>query len=192
MALHEQNGILKKSSDAIAASNYETRLETLEREVNKDKQYFRRDSLEIAGIDREVGDDEIENECLRILKTAKVKVGNRFPSTLDVHAAHRIGRKGNVIIKFVNRKWAETSLVKASSLKQTEGYENIYVNASLCPEYKYLNFAVRQAKRNNEIHYYKVKNGMNYIQKRENGPQIEISHVNDLELNELSVPVRLY
>ena len=60
------------------------------------------------------------------------------------------------------------------------------------PEYKYLNFAVRQAKRNNEIHYYKVKNGMNYIQKRENGPQIEISHVNDLELNELSVPVRLY
>ena len=96
-------------------------------------------------------------------------MGNRYPNTLDVHAAHRIGRKGNVIFKFVNRKWASTVMKNAANLKDTENYKNLYINASLCPEFKFLNYAVRRAKRNGEIHYYKVKNGTTSIQKRENG-----------------------
>ena len=93
-------------------------------------------------------------------------MGNRYPNTLDVHAAHRKGRKGNVIIKFVNRKWESTVMKNA---EDTEDYQNVYINASLCPEFKFLNYAVRREKRNGEIHYYKVKNGTTSIQKRENG-----------------------
>ena len=51
ITLHEQNELLKKSSNAVIASNYEKRLEALEREVNKDKQYARRETIGIVGMD---------------------------------------------------------------------------------------------------------------------------------------------
>lgn len=57
LTLHNQNEHLKRSSDAVGASNYEKRLEQLEREVNKDRQYGRRDSCEIMGINEEVSDE---------------------------------------------------------------------------------------------------------------------------------------
>ena len=86
MSLHETNVQLIKSSDAVPAGEYDKRLEKLERELNKDHQYGRRDSLEIVGIKHDVEDVEIEETCLKILKAAKVKVGNRFAGSLDIHA----------------------------------------------------------------------------------------------------------
>ena len=70
------------------------------------KQYSRRDTIEIAGIKQDVADEHIEEECLKILKASKVKVANKFPTSIDIQAAHRKGRKGNVVVKFVNRKFA--------------------------------------------------------------------------------------
>ena len=100
LALNKENENFKKTAEDIVAKRYDERLERLEREINKDKQYIRRETIEFSGISQDVGDDAIEDECLKILKAAKVKVGNRFPSTLDIHAAHRKGRKGIVILKF--------------------------------------------------------------------------------------------
>ena len=83
--------VLKKENNKLkyAKLNYEARLARLERELNINKQYQRRDTIEIAGIPNDVLDDEIEGECLKILKAAKAKVGSKFPNTLDIHAAHR-------------------------------------------------------------------------------------------------------
>ena len=80
----------------------------------------------------------------------------------------------------------------AANLKHTEDYQNVYINASLCPEFRFLNYAVRRAKRNGEIYYYKVRNGVTLIQLRENGQFVEITHINDLETNGITVPERLF
>ena len=68
----------------------------------------------------------------------------------------------------------------------------VYINQSLCPEFAYLSYAVRKAKKNNEIIFYKLRNGVNFIQNVPNGKFIEISHVNDLERYGISVPPRRY
>ena len=189
--LYKENETLKVNVDDTVLKKYELRLEQLEREVNKDKQYIRRETIELVGIDSSVPDDAIEEECIKILKVAKVKVGNRYPTTFDIHAAHRKGRKGNVILKFVNRKFAYNSIFNRANLKNTE-YEKVYINSSLCPEFSFLNFAVRKAKAKGELTKYRLKNGVTFIQKVENGPWLEISHVNDLSRNGLTVPTRSY
>ena len=167
-------------------------MEKLEREINKDKQYIRRDSIDIVGINLAVADDDIEDECLKILKTAKVKIGNKFPTAMDIQAAHRKRNKNCVIVKFVNRKFAFGSISKRDNLRETDDYGNIYINSSLCPEFAFLNFAVRKAKRNKEIFFYKLKNGITFIQMEQNSNFIEISHVNDLVKNGITVPTRSY
>ena len=91
-----------KKSERVDMSDCEKRLEKLEREVNKDRQYSRRDSIEIAGISPDVKDEDIEEEVIKILKAAKAKAGNRYPTFFDIQAAHRKGRKSVVICKFVN------------------------------------------------------------------------------------------
>ena len=207
--LKEQNDELIKSVDKVAADRYEARLENIERQINLDRQYLRRDSIEISGIPLSVPDDEIEAEVLKIVKQAKAKVGNRYPGPFDVQAAHRKNKKGVVICKFLNRKFAETAIRCGSNLKDveykytpnaqdddagnTEPHEgsHIYINESLCPEFNFLHFAVRQSKKKKEVHRYQVRKGVMSIQREENGRWIEISHVNDLCRNNLTVPPRL-
>ena len=132
---------------------------------NKDKQYAGRDSVEIMSISRDVGDAHIEDECIKILKSAKVKVGNKFPSTLGIQAARRKRNKGKVIVKFVNRKFASAAISNRSNLKGIDDFTNIYINSSLCPEFSFLDFAVRKAKKNKEIYSFRIKNGITLFQK---------------------------
>ena len=148
--------------------------------------------MEICGIDKAISDENVEDECLKIMKAAKVKVGNRFPNTLDVHAAHRKGKKGTVIIKFVNRKFAYNAISNRANLKNMDEYKSTFINTSLCPEFGFLNYAVRRAKANGEISFYKMRNGITLIKKSENSPFVEISHENDLSRNGLTVPPRTF
>ena len=121
---------------------------------------------------------------------------------MDIQAAHRKGRKGVIICKFVNRKFAQSALRNGKNLKDVKykptggeasaDGDRIFINESLCPEFAYLHYAVRKAKKNNELHAYKVRNGIMKIQKEEDGEYVEISHINDLTKYELSVPLRQY
>ena len=188
--LHEENMKLKRSVDTKIADEYKSRITNLEREVNKDKQYGRRDCIEISGIDKNIPDEEIEEKCIKILKLAQVKVSNRFPNPLDIHAAHRKNRKGDVIIKFVNRKFAKASMVNRDKLREKDGTENVYINQSLCPEFAFLSFALRQAKRNKKIYGIRYKHGIPMAQLTANGDTIEISHEEDLINHNIDVPSR--
>ena len=203
LQLKEENDKLREATTQEMALRYDERLEQIERDINLTKQYMRRDSIEVSGVPLTVNDADVENEVIKILKTAKAKVGNRFPGPFDVQAAHRKGKKGVIIVKFTNRKFARSALVNSRNLKDhlykpagdNAGGENdagarIYINESLCPEFGYLHFAVRKAKQNNEIHRFKVRNGVMNIQKVEDGPFEEVSHVNDLTKFNLTVPPR--
>ena len=177
------------------AKKYDERLERLDRQLNLQNQYERRTSIELSGIPESVGDDGVEEAVINVLKAAKVKIHNRFPTHFDIQAAHRKGRKGVVICKFVNRKFAYNAVVNSSKLKDADVFDDgskIYINPSLCPEFGFLHFAVRQAKKEKRIFSYKVRNGVMNIKKTENGELIEISHVNDLKMNGLPVPERRY
>lgn len=204
LSLKDENDKLRSSAEEVIALKYEERLEKIEREINLSNQYSRRDSIEISGVPMSVPDADVEKEVIKILKTAKAKMGGKFPVAHDIQASHRIGRKGKIICKFVNRKFAKSAVINSKNLKdvlykpneddegdEAEGHK-IYINESLCPEFGYLHYAVRNAKKKKELHAYKIRNGVMNIQKEENGRYVEISHVNDLGKYNLTVPKRAF
>ena len=187
-----ENKTLKENVlDPNVAKQYDERLEKLEREVNKNKQYLRRESIEFVGIPANVKDEDIEAEVIDIMKAAKVKISRRDVTTLDIHAAHRKNKKGDVIVKFTNRKWAEGAIRNRGNLKDGQ-YGNCYINTSLCPEYAFLAYAVRKAKKDNLINFWKLKHGMPLVKIAEGDDFVEVSHVKDLVTHGIPVPERRY
>ena len=107
----------------MTSRKYDLKLEQLEREMNKTKQYIRCGTIEITGIGQDVQDDDIENKTLEILKAAKVKVRKKYPTAMDIQ-----GRKGIVIVKFVNRKFAYASVRYSSHKLKNSDYNHVYIN----------------------------------------------------------------
>ena len=116
LVLKDENEILKRSVDTNIAKGYEERLEFLEREINKDKQYARRDSVEIMGIGRDVDGAHIEDERINILNAAKVMGWKQIPIDLG-YTSCSSQSNGKMILKFVNRKFATTAISNRSNLK---------------------------------------------------------------------------
>ena len=195
LTLKEENQKLLTGASDVVVQKYEERFVRLERELNLQKQYERRSSIEISGIPTSVPDEEIEEACITVIKAAKAKAHNKFPGHFDIQAAHRKGKKGIVICKFVNRKFAYSAVSNGKNLKGVEifeGGEPVYINSSLCPEFGYLHFAVRQAKKNNKLHSYRVRQGVMYVKKTEADREVQVSHETDLVNIGLPLPPRKY
>ena len=138
--------------------------------------------------------EDVEDEVLKVMKAANVKVDGKHVRKIDIQAAH-YKRNKSVIVKFVNRKFAETAIANGNLLKDKRLFDNdknIYVNNSFCREFAFINFAIRQAKKKSEICLYKLKHGVNYVQMRVNGRLEQIAHVNDLIKLGITVPPRRY
>ena len=179
-SLKEENAALKEIHKLYSQQN--ERMEKLEREFYRNQQYHRRNSIEISGIPSTVDQKNLETEVIRIYNTAQVIVDGDEVSAKDIQAAHRIGKKGVVICKFVNRKWAYEGLYNGKNLKDRDLYGNnskVYINNSFCDEFRHLNFLIRRAKKNDKISRWRVKNGINFI-KIKDDDFVEVSHINDL------------
>ena len=116
MVMDLSTSIIKLQEDYKRVIDF--RLYNLERSVNLNHQYLRRDSIEISGIPSTVTDDKVEDEVIEILKEAKVSLNRQNLKKSDIQAAHRKGKKGVVIVKMVNRKFARTALVNKKNLAE--------------------------------------------------------------------------
>ena len=165
------------------------RMEALERQQNMNLQYLRRDTIEIHGIPGSIKNEQLEDEVMRIYDMAGVSVHGIKLDHLAIQACHRIGKKGNVVVKFTNRKYATEGLYNGKNLKENKPYETpTYINNSFCPEFSFLNYAIRQAKKQKKIHFYKLKNGITSVQLEEGGDLFEITHKADLAFHGISLP----
>ena len=91
-----------------------------------------------------------------------------------------MGKKNIVIVKFVNRKFANECLYCGKNLKNNSPYPALtYINYSFCPEFRFLNYLVRQAKKAKKIHFYNVRHRVTHIQLVANGP-FHVTHKVDL------------
>ena len=107
-----------------------------ERSMFSLEQYSRRDSIEIAGIPEEVGDD-VEPSVINLLRNIDVEVEED-----DIQACHWL-KKGRIICKFVNRKSAESAKRNGKKLKDMDKNKlsfdakgKLYINESLCPAFR--------------------------------------------------------
>lgn len=165
------------------------RLYQLERAQNMNFQYGRRDTVEITGIPDSVLDNALEDEVIEIFKDAKIQVNRQPLKKQDIQAVHRKANKKTTIVKVVNRKFAREALYCSKNLKDNKRYDGIklYINDSFCPEFGFLNYAVRKAKKDGAIFKWKVRNGVTSVQIKEGDAWSEIGH--ELDLTNLKIPV---
>ena len=174
-SLRSENNALVEVKKYMEETN--ERLIKLEREQNLSFQYLRRDSVVISGIPNNIKQDALEDEVVRIFDMAKVVVNNSKLDKSQIQGCHRIGKKGNVIVKTVNRKYAMESLYCGKNLKGKSPYETpVYINNSFCKEYQFLNFLVRRAKREGHVYGFKVKRGITRAQMHVNSELVDITH----------------
>ena len=159
------------------------RVEDLERQTNANAQYSRRECLEISGIPKEVSNDDLEGKVRDILHEIDVNV----PSEC-IEACHRLKSNNRTIIKFSNRKDCIKALSNRKKLKKVDkdklGFsedDKIYMNESLCPEYRFLFWKCRVLAGCNKIFSYWTYNGTIKITLSEGGKIYAITHVNDLK-----------
>ena len=158
------------------------RIESLERQTNSNSQYSRRECLEISGIPKNVSDESLEGKVCEILCDIGVGIsGDR------IEACHRL-KNDRTIVKLANRKDCINTLKNRKNLQKADmtklGFnedDRIYINESLCPEYRFLFWKCRLLAGVNKIHSYWTFNGAIKIKLSEDGRIYAITHVKDLE-----------
>ena len=158
------------------------RIESLERQANANSQYSRRECVEISGIPKTVTDENLENKVCEILCDIGVVVtGDR------IEACHRL-KNDRTIVKFASRKDCINTLKKRQNLKKVDKEklglgddDKIYINESLCPEYRFLFWKCRLMAGVNKIYSFWTFNGTIKIKLSEEGRILPITHVKDLE-----------
>ena len=140
--------------------NLEKKVKSLEIQISKDEQYNRRNCVEFSGIPDTINDDKLEDTIIEACKDINIDV-----SETDIEACHRLPVRRNatnaskrVIVKFVNRKHAESILTKKLTLSSTDFSRlninnKVYVNPSLCPYYRYISGRCKDLKCRKMIHH---------------------------------------
>lgn len=195
--LHEKDDQLKSLTSRIAKieaklndgdddfSEYADRIVKLERAGYQQEQYSRRECVEIVGLPEEIQDQQaLEKKVVDVFGHAGVKV-----TTRDFHAIHRLKNNAVVIAKCVNRRDATAILRAKKQLRETDdeakkklGVEGkIYINESLCPEYRRLFGVCNAFFRKKKLVSSYTLNGCIKVCEKEGGEKINIGHINDLK-----------
>ena len=176
--LRDENRILRSKISML-----ETRVLENERAVNKSDQHSRKVNFEIDGIPDSVGQDNLKETAVQILKEAGVPV-----SSTDIEVIHRFQSRKTpkpTIIKgrrdFIDRVFEKRKEIINVGTKL--GYENsvkLYVNRNLCPAYSKIAFNCRQLKKKALIaDTWSTMNGVVKV-KMISGDIKEITHQADL------------
>ena len=154
---------LKKSNELLQmkVGVLETEVKALKKEhieyVKQAESSFQHGRLEqiiVSGIPESVSHEELESKVCSILNNVKThKIGER-----DIAAYHRMGKKGDTILRFVNRKDAEDCLANRKQLQnfdlESVGFQpdtQIYISENLSPYMSRLAYYCRVLKRRGKI-----------------------------------------
>ena len=188
LELQKEKNMLFQQNDEIKVVR--NKVTELERSHLLYLQYGRRESVEITGIPKEIRQENLEEEVIKIYNEAGVSVFGRSVNSTDISACHRVGKKEEVtIVKFVNRKFAKEGLYKGKNLKGTMMYRGtrIFINNSFCHEYKRFGWIIRKLKKDSLIDGYKVRNGVHQIKILHSDKFVDISHVSDFAKFDLDI-----
>ena len=128
--LKKQVALLNKDNDDLYGKLYYTELQ-----LNQTNQYSRRSNIEINGIPENIRQQELETHIIKVLLAMGIKV-----VLYDIVAVHRLGKvfnakPRNVIVRFVNRKYAELAIKSSFKLSNVQNklYSKYYIVENLCP-----------------------------------------------------------
>ena len=167
--------------------NLEEKVKSLEIQISKDEQYNRCNCVEFSGIPDTINDNNLDNTIIEACKDINIDV-----SETDIEACHRLPVRRNatnaskrVIVKFVNRKDAESIMSKKFTLSSTDFSRlninnKVYVNPSLCPYYRYLWGRCKDLQRRKMIHHVFCLGSVVAIKLTDQSLPLKIYHNSDI------------
>ena len=167
--------------------NLEKKVKSLEIQISKDEQYNRCNCVEFFGIPDTFNDDNLKHTIIEPCKDINIDV-----SETDIEACHRLLVRRNatnaskrVIVKFVNRKHAESILTKKFTLSSTDFSRlninnKVYVNPSLYPYYRYLWGLCKDLQRRKMIHHVFCLGSVVAIKLTDQSLPLKIYHDSDI------------
>ena len=152
--------LIKVESELVVAKKANTllrnQLNMIEKNRLMDNQYGRLENIEIVGIPGSVDQKDLEAKVIEV--AAKIDV--TLVAT-DISACHRLGKSETTIVRFPNRKHADSMFANAGKLKDVdmvdvlgEGHSKVFFNANLCPEFKAMWMKSKRMKAAGLISYY--------------------------------------
>ena len=156
----------------------------LEKNQEKGEQYSRRNNVELSDIPKSICDEDLENTVINICKEYGIVVEAR-----NIEGFHRLplsrnsrGRDKKVIVKFVNRKYAEALLkdkkrISGKNVEHLHVINKVFVSASLCPYYRYIWGKCKDLQRQGEVHHVFYRGGIVCIKLSENGSPVKLYHI---------------
>ena len=142
---------------------------------------FKTRVLEITGIPSSVSDKDLEEVVCKAITKAGVNI-----NADEIQDCHRVGKKGQTIIKFCKRKVSRQVLsvrkdlnkVKRSDIDLT-GQNTLYINQSLCPYNRTLWSKTKTWYQKCKIDSFYMSNGNIKIRLEKNARPITISYTHD-------------
>ena len=166
----------------------------LSKEVHRNGQYSRKDSIEVHGVDENIDDSELESKVCKLLS-----MSGEVVTPQDLHACHRLARKKNVICKFKCRKRKHAVIINKrkiqdspsnknkqaenakKEMRQSLGFGRVWLNESMSSHFASMHWKCRMLHKQSKIDSYWFFNGHLYIKMDEDGIKIEIFEGSDLE-----------
>ena len=172
------------SVSRTVTTNQKKQIVELERNCWSNEQYSRRECLEVTGIPGDTHNDKLEETVLNVFKKIDVNV-----QAENIEACHWLKSKNSakkVIVKFSRRKDADNVRKSKKKLKNanlsTLGINNpVFVNDSLCKQYKSLWSKCKKLFINKFLHGFWVTNGTIRIKVEESSTPTSVTHLSDLE-----------
>ena len=172
--LSEDHDNLTKQQDEIYEDLYYQKIE-----ITALNQYGRRENVEFAGIPESISQDKLQAHIIAVMKSMDINISGK-----DIHALHRIGKKTsrprNVIVRFVNRKTAFTTLKSKKKLNSGK-YKHYFVSENLCPYNKKIFNACYRYKKNKELHSVWSYNGNLFVKVRDGDNRVQVEHLEDIQ-----------
>ena len=177
--------IMSKRITELTNENYELydRLFMHETSINDLDQYSRRNNVEFKNIPESIGQKKLEDYVIKVLDSVGVKV-----CSYDIVAVHRLGKPKdnlirNVIVRFMNRKNAYSSLFYRKYLLDIADYRNIFITENLCPANKLIFNHLYKLKKELKIKSVWTYSGCVYFKMTADIKEkpIKIKHIDEIE-----------
>ena len=181
----------KLTSELVITKNVNSRLEeriiNLEKNQAKGEQYSRRNNVELSGIPNSICDEDLENTVINICKESGIDVNAR-----DIEGCHRLplsrnsrGHDKRVIVKFVNRKYAEAMLkdkkrISGKNFEHLNVTNKVFVSVFLCRYYTYILGKCEDLERQGKVHHVFCLGVIVCIKLSENGSLVKTYHISDI------------
>ena len=177
--------MLESQISVISAINKQLlkKITAVEKTSNSISQYSRKETIEFHGFNPDTPANEVEGKVLKIINTITDNDDIQYTAE-DIQVCHKLKDRSKIICKFISRKRMRNVInnrkkLKDMNLKNHGIPGKLFINESMAPAFKEIDWRCRQLKKASLIKECWFFNG-NYTLQKLDEEKKKVSHLADI------------